>query len=154
MDTIDKRILMLLADNAELTATEIGAAVGLSVPAVNKRIRRLRQDGAIRRFTVLTDGRQLGKPIAAYILILARYGAGIAPLLDALNADPDVLECYAVTGEYDYLLKVCARDVEALEEKLLRIKRLKGVVRSHTMLALQEHKFAPAIVPDVEEENA
>ena len=154
MDTIDKRILMLLADNAELTATEIGAAVGLSVPAVNKRIRRLRQDGAIRRFTVLTDGRQLGKPIAAYILIVARYGDGIAPLLDALNADPDVLECYAVTGEYDYLLKVCARDVEALEEKLLRIKRLKGVVRSHTMRALQEHKFAPAIVPDVEEENA
>ena len=44
--------------------------------------------------------------------------------------------------------------MEALEEKLLRIKRLKGVVRSHTMLALQEHKFAPAIVPDVEEENA
>ncbi len=154
MDTIDKRILMLLADNAELTATEIGAAVGLSVPAVNKRIRRLRQDGMIRRFTVLTDGRQLGKPIAAYILIVARYGDGIALLLDALNADPDVLECYAVTGEYDYLLKVCARDVEALEEKLLRIKRLKGVVRSHTMLALQEHKFMPTIVPDEEEEGA
>ena len=153
MDTIDRRILALLAENAQATATELGSAVGLSVPAVNKRIRRLRQDGEIRRFTILTDGKKLGKPIMAYILIVVRYGEGIITLMDALAGDPDVLECYAVTGEYDYLVKVCARDVEALEEKLLRIKRLKGVVRSHTMLALQEHKFSPAILPDIEEDT-
>ena len=153
MDTIDRRILALLAENAEATATDIGTAVGLSVPAVNKRIRRLRQNGEIRRFTILTDGKKLGKPIMAYILIVVRYGEGIAALMDELEYDPDVLECYAVTGEYDYLVKVCARDVESLEEKLLRIKRLKGVVRSHPMLALQEHKFPPAILPDIEEDT-
>lgn len=147
MDQTDKMIVHMLAGDANTSATQIGAAVGLSIPAVNKRIRRLQEEGVIRSFTVLTDGKKAGKPILAYILLVLRYGDGVESLVKYIQSDPDILECYAVTGEYDYILKVCATDVESLEEKLLQLKRQKGVVKSHTMLSLMEHKLQPTILP-------
>ena len=154
MDQIDRKLLQILSQNAAVTATEIVPQVNLSIPAINKRIQKLQKSGVIRRFTVQVDPAKVGKPICAFILVVLRHSSGMDGLMEYIQSDPDILECYGVTGEYDYLLKVCARDVEALEEKLLRIKRLKGVVRSHTMLALQEHKFTPAIVPDLEVDEA
>ena len=147
MDQIDKMIVQILAGDANTSATQIGAAVGLSIPAVNKRIRRLQEEGVIRSFTVLTDGKKIGKPILAHILLVLRYGDGVESFVKYIRSDPDILECYAVTGEYDYILKVCAADVESLEEKLLQLKRQKGVVKSHTMLSLMEHKLQPTILP-------
>lgn len=148
MDEIDSKILKMLSENSDATAAEISQSVNLSVPAINKRIRRLVSEGIIRRFTVLTDGKKVGKPITAYILIVVQAGSAIESLLDYVARDPDILECAAVTGEYDYLMKVCAADVESLEEKLLRMKKQKGVMKSHTMLSLMEHKFSPTVLPD------
>jgi len=149
MDEIDARIIDLLAEDATITATEIGSKVGLSIPAVNKRIQKLRKEGIIRRFTILTDGKSAGKPITAYILVILQ--AGSEALMEYINSDPDVLECAAITGEYDYIIKVCAADVEALENKLLCLKRQKGVVKSHTMLSLMECRLQPTILPDLPE---
>ena len=149
MDSIDKIILKLLSQNAMASATEIGAAVNLSIPAVNKRIKKLEESGVIRSYALLTDGKKVGKPICAFVMLTVKYGSGVGELHDAIGRDPDVLECYAVTGDYDYILKICARDVEELEEKLLALKQQNGVVKSHTMLALMEHKLAPSALPDM-----
>ncbi len=145
MDAIDRRILEILETDASLTSTEIGRLVSLSIPAVNKRITRLREDGVIRSYTVITDPKKVEKPICAFILVVMRYGEDVPKLMEYIESDPDVLECYATTGEYDYLLKVAARDVEELEEKLLLIKGKRGVIKSHTMLALCEHKFKATV---------
>ena len=147
MDEINRKILTLLADQADLPITQLSAAVGLSVPAVNKRIQKLRQEGVIQRFTMLTDGQQVGKTITAFILVVLKSSGEIQKLLEYVAQDADVLECYAVTGEYDYILKVCVADVQALEDKLMCLKRKNGVVKSHTMLSLMEYKFQPTILP-------
>lgn len=150
MDAIDKKILHILAENAYATRTGIGEAVGLSVPAVNKRIAKLRERGVIRSFTVLTDPVAVEKPIIAYVLLVIQYGSSVEKLLSYVNQDPDILECQAVTGEYDYIIKICAASVEAFENKLLHLKKQQGVLKSHTMLCLQEHKCKPAVLPEVE----
>ncbi len=150
MDAIDKKILEILAQDAYATAIRIGAAVNLSVPAVNKRIAKMRERGIIRSFTVLTDPKLVGKPIVAYVLLVIQYGVSVDSVLSYVNQDPDILECQAVTGEYDYIIKICAASVEEFEEKLLHLKKQKGVLKSHTMLCLQEHKFQPAVLPDRE----
>ena len=147
MDVIDSEILEILSQNARATAAEIGDKVNLSVPAINKRIRKLQSEGAIRKFTVVTDGKRVGKPIIAFVLVVVQGEAAVKALLDYVSADPDILECAAVTGEYDYLIKVCAADVESLEEKLLCMKKKKGVLKSHTMLSLMEYKFSPTVLP-------
>lgn len=151
MDAIDKKILQILASNAYATRAAIGKAVGLSVPAVNKRIVRLREKGVVRGFTVLTDPVAVGKPIMAYVLLVIQYGTPVEKVLSYVKQDPDVLECHAVTGEYDYIIKICTDSVERFEEKLLYLKKQHGVLKSHTMLCLQEHKCKPAVLPNMDD---
>lgn len=151
MDSIDAKILKLLSGNADMTATDIGENVNLSVPAVNKRIQKLKKDGMIRRYTVLTNGKNVGKPIMAFVLLVVQAGRQGEPFLDYVKNDDDILECFSVTGEYDYLIKVCAADMESLKNKLSQIKLHNGVVKSHTMISLLEQKFSPTILPTVVE---
>ena len=153
MDIIDKKIVRVLANNGAITATELGTRVNLSVPAVNKRIAKLCDNGSITRFTVLTDKSKVGKPIVAFILVVLENTEAAERLISYVGRESDVLECYAVTGEYDYILKVCASGVEALEDKLLLLKKQKGVIKSHTMLSLMEHKLEPAVLPDLSEDE-
>lgn len=148
MDEIDGKILRILSENADTTATEMMAMVNLSIPAINKRISKLRQSGLIRQFTILVDPDKVGKPIQAFILVVLQQPSGAAKLTEYIRSDPDILECYAVTGEYDYIIKVCAQNVEHLEEKLNLLKQQKGVAKSYTMLSLMEHKFRACILPD------
>lgn len=151
MDNIDAKILKILSKNADATATAIGESVNLSVPAINKRIQKLKKDGMIRRFTVLTNGKNIGKPIMAFVLLVVRASQNGESFLDYVKGDDDILECFSVTGEYDYLIKVCAADMESLKNKLSQIKLHNGVVKSHTMISLLEQKFSPTILPTVNE---
>ena len=112
---------------------------------------KLRESGAVSRFTVITDKKQMQKPVTAFILLVLQYGEAVDKLMKTVEDDKDVLECYAITGEYDYIIKICASSVEALEEKLLKLKKQKGVIKSHTMLSLMEHKFEASVLPDNEE---
>ncbi len=153
MDAIDKKILKLLSENANITATEVGNTVNLSVPAVNKRISRMQKEGIIDFFTIVTNAKKLNKTVTAFVFIVMQYGDSIASLLEYARKEPDVLECYSITGEYDYLLKICAKDIESLEEKILCIKNNKGVMKSHTMISLMEHKFVPTVLPDMDDEG-
>ncbi|MBQ9069736.1 MAG: Lrp/AsnC family transcriptional regulator [Clostridia bacterium] len=150
MDIIDKKILRILAENSGANATEIGKAVNLSVPAVNKRIAKMKENKTISSFTVTTNAKAVGKPVVAFIFLVMQYGDGVEALLRHIKSDVDILECYAVTGEYDYVIKICAPTVETLEDKLLHLKKQKGVIKSLTMLSLMEHKFTTAILPDTE----
>ena len=149
MDATDGKILKILSKNAATTASEIGEAVNLSVPAVNKRILKLKESGTIRSYTVITDEKRIGKPIFAFILLAVRYSESVDILQRYAQDDPDVLECYAVTGDYDYLMKICAESIEALEEKLLYLKKQKGVIKSHTMFSLMEHKMSATVLPNI-----
>jgi len=147
MDEIDRILIHALARNADVTATELMKSVNLSIPAINKRIARLKAAGMIRKVTVLTDPKKMGKTVMAFVLVVLDRFSDMAAILDLVESDPDVLECYAVTGEYDYLIKICASDIEMLEEKLLALKN-KGVSKSHTLLTLCEHKYSPTVLPE------
>lgn len=150
MDIIDKKILKILSEDANTTATEIGSLVNLSVPAVNKRILRLQNEKIINNFTIVTNFKKTDKTIMAFVFVVMQYGESVKSLLKYAEDEQDILECYSITGEYDYILKICAKDIEALENKILKIKNIKGVIKSHTMISLMEHKFAPTILPDID----
>ena len=147
MDYIDAQILKILSKDADITSSDISEKVNLSVPAVNKRIQKLKKDGMIRRYTILTNGKSIGKPIMAFVLLVVQASRQGEPFLEYVKSDDDILECFSVTGEYDYLIKVCASDMESLKNKLSQIKLHNGVVKSHTMISLLEQKFSPTILP-------
>ena len=122
MDELDLKIIKILSRNADITTTAIKKEINLSIPAINKRIQALKKSGIIKQFTVLTDGKKVGKPIIAYVFIVLQSSDYMDSLLEYANTNADILECSAITGEYDCLLKVCAESIEQLDEKLMYLK--------------------------------
>lgn len=152
MDDIDVKLVKLLSINSRATAVELSQKINLSVPAINKRIARLQKEGKVR-FTVQLDAETAGKPITVFILLNIQSIAATGKLLEYVESDPDILECYAVTGEYDYILKVCAKDVKALDRKLKLLKQQKGVVKSNTLFSLMENKNSICVLPEEVKSN-
>ena len=148
MDQTDIALIRALAADGGMSTADLAAHINLSVPAVNKRLARLRSAGVIRS-TVITEPNSVGKPIMAFVFVVLEHFSHADSLLQYAIEDDDVLECYAVTGEYDYVLKICASSIKALENKLLHLKRSRGIAKSHTQLALMEHKFTPCALPDL-----
>ncbi len=149
MDELDLKIIKILSNNADVTATKIKELINLSIPAINKRIQNLKNNGIIKRFTVITDGKKIGKPIIAYVFVVLQASGFIEPLLEYANADDDILECSAITGEYDCLLKICAESIEQLDEKLAYLKKHKGIIKSNTMLSLTNYKYSTTVLPNI-----
>ena len=108
----------------------------------------MKKDGVIKNFTIITDNKKLGKPLIAFILIVLRSVEHTEAFFRYVESDKDILECYAITGEYDCLLKVCAASVEDLDRKLAILKTRNGVMKSYTMLSLTNHKYAPTVLAD------
>lgn len=147
MDQSDIIILQQLAKNAHITASEIVPIVHLSIPSINKRIERLKQSGVIRCVSIITNSNLVGKNITAFISCVLSKATYADALIEYSKNNCDILECYTVTGEYDFILKVCVKDINTLENLLTLLKRKLGVVKSHTIIALTEHKFSSAVLP-------
>ena len=147
MDNIDIKIIHLLTEDADVPTSSLVNKLNLSVPAINKRIAKLKAEGYISKTTILTDPEKMGKPVTAFVLIVLEHFSMSEKLHELAEKDPDILECFAITGEYDYILKICAADITTFEDKLLAFKK-EGIAKSHTMLALREYKFAPSPLPD------
>ncbi|MCC7358611.1 MAG: Lrp/AsnC family transcriptional regulator [Anaerolineales bacterium] len=140
LDDVDRRILDLLQANARRTNAEIAEDVGLTAPSVFERIRKLEQRGVIRGYTVQVDPQALGKPLTAFIRLTAAYDDRHAAGVQALAADPDVLECYSVAGEDCFIIKTRVSDPSALQALIHRIRGQLTVLRSVTMIALSAVK--------------
>lgn len=148
MDEIDIRLLEILSANAEQTATELAKQINLSVPAINKRIAKLKNSGVIKNFTIQTDPKKIGKTITAFIMVWVEEYPKQKSFLDYISADRDIVECHAVTGEYDYLIKLYADNMDSMKEKMFRLKKVQGVVKTYTIFSLAEHKNVMGPLPD------
>ena len=115
IDAIDQRILQALQANGRATYDELAQAVGLSASAVLRRVKRLEEAGVIAGYVALVDPGRVGLPLTAYISVrLAKTSASRNPIDDfaaAVQTWPEVVECAALTGEMDYLLRVLVRDM-------------------------------------------
>jgi len=147
MDEIDRKLLEILGKNANITATELTSLVNLSIPAINKRIARLRSSGVIEAFTIRVNPKKIGKTVLAFVMVVLEQYSHADGFHKYVLDDPDIVECNAISGEYDYLLKIYASDIESLEKKLLALKKTKGVAKSNTMFSLLEHKHLLGPLP-------
>lgn len=148
MDELDVKILSELSKQGDITATSLSKKLHFSIPAINKRITSMKKSGVIKNFTIITDNKKVGKTIIAFILIVFKSIELADVFFKYAENDLDILECYAITGEYDCLIKVCAESVEALDQKLAVLKTHNGVMKSYTMLSLTTRKYAPTILPN------
>jgi len=143
LDKFDLAILDALQKNASLTHQQLGEAVHLSPSQVSRRISRLQSNGVIRRTVALLDPARIGLGVRAISYVtLARHGEdeGLAFERD-IASFPEVLDCFAVTGESDYILQIVAVSLNDLSESVLRrLTRIKGVQSIRSNIVLQSIK--------------
>jgi len=113
LDAKDYEILKLLQENAKLTIREIAHKIHLSATPVHERIKRLEQNGVIKRYTALLNHRALGESLTAicYVSLKEHTKKAGALFVQAIAGLERVIECYNISGEFDFMLKVIASNM-------------------------------------------
>jgi len=147
LDSLDREILKILQNEAQLTNAELARRVNLSPPATHARVRRLESEGLIDRHVAILNQKRLGFDLLCFIFVSTNIHQKeqLEMLESAMNLMPEILECHCLTGEYDYLLKVANRNREELERFIRKLNLLPGVNRIQTSLSLREIKFTTAL---------
>ena len=140
LDETDVQILHLLQNDGRITNAELAKRVGLSPPSVLQRVRALEKTGLIKGYVALLDPERLGLRITALVMISLslHQEQPIERFRRAIQDIPEISECYHVSGDFDFLLKVAVRDMRAYElflrEKPSKIKGI-GKITTNFVLA-------------------
>jgi Lrp/AsnC family transcriptional regulator len=152
LDRFDREILMLLQTDASLSAAEIGARIGLSQSPCWRRIHRLQQAGYIRSQVALLDRQRLGLDVLVFALVkLTAHGRRSLPeFAEAIRERPEVLECFTLMGDMDFLLRIVVPDIQAYEHFFFEVlSQLPGVQEVHSNIAMSEMKSTTALPIDL-----
>ncbi len=139
-DNTDLKILDILQKNGRTRRSELAEAVGLSVPSVSERLRKLEEQGVIRGYYAHLDPARLGKDITAFVLATIDSSRHYQAFLDHANGTEEILEVHAVTGEGTHLLKIRTENTRSLEKLLSKIQAWAGVVHTSTSMVLSSPK--------------
>jgi DNA-binding Lrp family transcriptional regulator len=138
LDPLDERIVACLLDDGRASFAEIGAQVGLSAPAVKRRVDKLRQSGAITGFTAKVDPRALGWTTEAYVELYCQGKTSPGTIRDGVAKFPEVVTAYTVTGDADAIVHLLAADMKHFESVLERIGAEPYVIRTKSVLVLSQ----------------
>ena len=147
----DRRILSCLQRDARVSNLRLASHVGMSAGSCARRVRALERDGVIRRYVALVDPKAVGFGVTVFVelsLNLQRE-ALLEAFEEAIIGRPDVLECYLMTGDADYMLRVVTTDVQGYERFLkTSLTRIDGVARIKSSFALKRLKYSTALPLD------
>ncbi|MFB7874698.1 MULTISPECIES: Lrp/AsnC family transcriptional regulator [unclassified Nocardia] len=136
MDDIDRRILARLLTHARASFQEIGAVVGLSAPAVKRRVDKMVASGQITGFTAQVNPAALGWTTEAYVEVYYRDNISPAELRRTLEPIPQVVGVWTIAGEADALVHVMATDMAEIEVTVERIRENARVGRTRSSLVM------------------
>src|SRR6266699_5975750 len=148
-DELDRRILRALVQDARASYAEIGAAVGLSAPAVKRRVDRLRAAGAITGFSARLSPGELGWTTEAYVELFCRGRTSPGDIAAAASRHPEVVSACTVTGEADALVHIRAADMRHFEQVVERIGAEPFVVRTRSSIVLSKLVDRPEALPEL-----
>jgi Lrp/AsnC family leucine-responsive transcriptional regulator len=147
-DRFDKKIIAAIQDNCRITTHELAKRVGLSASPCARRIRLLEQAGVIKGYKAVIDQNKVGLPISAFASVrLERQSEEyLERFSQAVTAWPEVVDCYLMTGQRDYLMRIVVRDLERYERFLKnKLTRLKGIASIETSFALGQVKHSEVL---------
>lgn len=151
LDELDKRILVMLQENARWTIRDMATELELSTTPIFNRIKRLEKKGVISKYTAIINPEKIGKKLFAFVHISLKEHSinEVEKILSQLTSFDEVLECHYVTGDADFVLKVLTTDIESFNffvtKKLFSVKNISNI-RSH--LSLEVKKYSTEISLD------
>ena len=147
-DKFDKAILSVVQRDGRITNQSLAEQVNLSTAPCWRRLNKLENRGVVDRYVALLDRERLGLSVMVYIHVsLNDHNANTVEIFDRfVEQSTNILECYAVSGEYDYLLRVVAADVNELEFFLMKnLLKLEPVRSANTSFVLKQKKYSTAL---------
>lgn len=148
MDDIDKKILKNLQQNARMTISDLSSEIALSMPAISERLKKLEASGVIKQYTVILDPAMLNKHLMALVLLRFDKPSNGDSFTEFVKTEAEIKECFYITGDYDYSLKIITENTRTLELLLTRIKNQPGIVKTQTIVILSTITDNPSIIPD------
>ena len=146
LDELDVKLLVALSSAGRVRWSALAEQFAVSPPAIADRVRRLEQIGAIRGYTALLDAQKLGFDLTAFIAVTLAHPQHRQTFTDYVQSKAQIQSCHHVTGEGDYLLRICCRSTAELEQLLSEeLKSLPGVVQTRTSIALSAVKDEVAL---------
>jgi Lrp/AsnC family leucine-responsive transcriptional regulator len=143
LDQTDIRILQILQDNARLTNKEIGEKLNKTATPIFERIKRLQEQGYIKGYVAILDHKKIDRSVMAFTHVQIRDHShdNLLKFIDGVCAFDDVQECYQMSGDYDFLLRVAVKDLDSYQDflmnKLFKVVPLGSV---QTTFVLKEAK--------------
>lgn len=143
LDSIDRKILEAVQADGRISNVDLAAKIHLSAPQTFRRVRSLEERSVIRGYRADVAPEAIGYAVTAYVSVsIGGNDFGRAREVEAeIRAFPQILECYSVSGEDDYLLKVVAHDLKSLSNFLTdRLMQVPGIDNVRSMICLEEIK--------------
>jgi Lrp/AsnC family leucine-responsive transcriptional regulator len=148
MDDLDVDILRFLQKHARASLSEIGQKVNLSVSAVGERVKKLESSGVISRYVAIIDGSFFHKELTAIMFISLGNPSYAESFLTFVRSENDILECFYIAGNFDYVLKIVTRNPSTLEKLLNKIKSVPGIIKTYTNVVLATCKNNESVYPE------
>ena len=147
MDAIDKKLLQLLQADTKKTTKELSLKLNLSVTAVYERIKKLEREGIIEKYVVLLNRNKINKGFVVFchLKLLQHTKEFINQFEKEVVKLDEVLECFHVSGDYDYILKICVKDMEEYREFMVtKLTTLQHIGSTHSTFMIGEVKNTTA----------
>jgi Lrp/AsnC family leucine-responsive transcriptional regulator len=148
-DGVDRQLIEALRANARATFAELARLVGLSAPAVHERVGKLEASGVITGYHAAVEPAALGLGVSALVGILQGDRGDPDRIYAALQAMPEIEDCWFVAGEETFVIKVRVPDMPSLEQVIGALNRIRGVARTRTTVVLSTRfEGRPRPVPE------
>ena len=148
LDQIDRKILNLLQNVPGINATAIGERIGLSQSACWRRIQRLREEGVIRDHPVILDREKVGLTtmVFAHVKLTSHGRSNLKLFAKEVSNCPEVMDCYVLLGNVDFLLRIVAEDIKAYEQFFFeKLSQLPGIQEVTSSIVLSDIKHTTAL---------
>lgn len=149
LDSIDQQILYILQTDSHLTNVELSERIGLSPTPCLRRVRRLESEGYISRYRAEVDRSKLGYPIMAFVQVTlnTQIDSALEIVEQAVRERPEIINCYLVTGDCDYMLHVVVKDLDQyadfMRNHLTKISAIRNIKSSFALEKIVEGRPIP-----------
>tara|TARA_Y100000746_G_C15227581_1_gene336043 strand:+ start:51 stop:530 length:480 start_codon:yes stop_codon:yes gene_type:complete len=140
LDSVDKKILSILKNNARNSVSNIAEEINLSIPATSDRIKKMEDMDIIIGYKTVVNPQKVGLDILALITIISESSADYGKIIAYANQTDEIVECFATTGRGSHILIVQTKDSQSLEQLLRTIQSWPNVIRTETQIILSANK--------------
>ncbi|MDR3438403.1 Lrp/AsnC family transcriptional regulator [Telmatospirillum sp.] len=148
LDDFDLKILRVLQENARVTTLDLAERVGLSPTPCARRVKRLEDDGLIDRYVTLLNAKRLGIGLMVFVNVRLSSQApkSFETFEAAIGEMPEVVGCYLLAGNYDYLIQVRVANVDAFRDFIReRLIAIDGIMETQSSIVLEQTKYTTAL---------